>query len=60
MARMGPGRVRGWASALVMTIGEACRSGLSEALAAAIRWAVNRAREDGWSHEKITTHLALA
>jgi len=52
--------VRGWASALVMTIGEACRSGLSETLAATIRWAVERAREDGWSHEKITPHLALA
>jgi hypothetical protein len=60
MARMGPGRVRGWASALVTTIGEACRSTLSETLAATIRWAVERAREDGWTHEKITTHLALA
>jgi hypothetical protein len=60
VARMGQGRVRGWASALVQTIGEACRSTLSETLAATIRWAVERAREDGWSHEKITTHLALA
>jgi len=59
MARMRQGRVRGWASALVTTIGEACRSTLSETLAATIRWAVERARDDGWTHEKITTQLAL-
>ena len=59
MARMAQGRARDWASALVTTIGEACRSALSETLARTIRWVVERAREDGWTHERITAHLAL-
>ncbi len=56
---MRQGRVGEWARGVVTTIGEACRGVLRETLGKTITWAIERAMEDGWSHEKIKSHLAF-
>ena len=60
VAELRQGRAREWARNLLTTVGEACRSVLRETLGKTIAWAVERAGSDGWTHEKIKTHLALA
>jgi hypothetical protein len=59
VAEMKQGRVREWATSMLTTIGEACRAVLRETLGQTLTWAIDRAA-DGWSHEKIKAHLALA
>ncbi|MCA1617136.1 MAG: IS701 family transposase, partial [Acidobacteria bacterium] len=60
VAEMKQGRVREWATSMLTTIGEACRAVLRETLGQTLTWAIDRAMTDGWSHEKIKAHLALA
>jgi hypothetical protein len=60
MAQLRQGRAREWATATLTTIGEACRAVLRETLRKTITWAIDRATQDLWPTERITTHLALA
>jgi hypothetical protein len=60
MAQLGQGRVSAWASETLMTIGEACRAVLREALAQTIRWALERVRLDAWEPARIIAHLNLS
>jgi DDE superfamily endonuclease len=60
MAELRQGRASEWAHRVLTTIGEACRAVLRETLGKTIRWAIERATFDGWSHEQINMHLALA
>ncbi len=60
MSEMKQGRVSEWALTTLTTIGEACRSIQRETFSSTISWVINRALSDGWTHEKIITHLALA
>ncbi len=59
MAQLRQGRVRDWACATLMTIGEACRAVLRDTLGKTITWAIERATLDGWQPERIKAHLAL-
>jgi len=59
VSAMGQGRPHDWALAKLTTIGEACGRVRRENFARTIEWALERAAE-GWTHEKITSHLALA
>jgi hypothetical protein len=60
MVQLRQDRVREWATATLTTIGEACRAVLRETLRKTITWAIDRATQDRWPTERITTHLALA
>jgi hypothetical protein len=60
MAQLRQGRAREWATATLTTIGEACRAVLRETLRKTITWAIDRATQDLWPTQRITTHLALA
>jgi hypothetical protein len=60
MAELRQGRASEWAHRVLTTIGEACRAILRETLGRTISWAIERATADGWSHEQIKAHLALA
>jgi hypothetical protein len=59
MAEMRQGRVSEWARSVLTTIGEACRGVMRETIAKTISWAIEKARCEGWSHEKICAHLGL-
>jgi hypothetical protein len=59
MAQLQQGRAREWAAAKLTTIGEACRAVLRETLGKTLTWALERATQEGWSPERIKTHLAL-
>jgi hypothetical protein len=52
-------RVQGWSTALVATVGDACRGVLRDTLARTIRWAINKVTEHLWSPEKVCATLAL-
>jgi hypothetical protein len=58
--QMRQGRASEWAHVVLTTVGEACRWVLRETLGKTITWAIERATSDGWSHERIKAHLALA
>jgi hypothetical protein len=60
VSQMRQGRASEWAHVVLTTVGEACRWVLRETLGKTITWAIERATSDGWSHEKIKAHLALA
>lgn len=60
MTQLRQGRACEWATATLTTIGEACRAVLRETLRKTITWAIDRAIQDHWQPERITTHLALA
>jgi Transposase DDE domain len=60
MVQLRQGRAREWATTTLMTLGEACRAVLRETLRKTITWAIDRAAQDHWQIERITTHLALA
>jgi hypothetical protein len=60
MAELRQGRASEWAHRVLTTIGEACRAVLRETLGKTISWAIERSTTDGWSHERIKAHLALA
>lgn len=59
MAQLRQGRARAWATATLMTIGEACRAVLRETLGKTISWALERATLDGWQPNRIKVQLAL-
>lgn len=59
IAEMRQGRVSEWARSVLTTIGEACRGVMRETLSKTISWAIEKASSEGWSHEKIYTHLGL-
>ncbi|MFH0938616.1 MAG: hypothetical protein V1899_04955, partial [Planctomycetota bacterium] len=59
VSKMRQGRSHEKALALASTIGEACRKILRETLGRTITWAVDRAVNHCWSHEKICAALAL-
>lgn len=59
MSQLKQGCAREWAVTRLTTIGEACRAVLRETLSQTIGWAMDRSSQ-GWSHEKIYAHLALA
>ena len=52
-------RVQGWSTALVSTVGDACRGVLRDTLARTIRWAIDKVTEHSWSSEKVCATLAL-
>lgn len=60
MMQLRQGRVSGWATETLMTIGEACRAVLCETLGQTISWALERATLDGWEPARIVAHLNLA
>jgi hypothetical protein len=60
MAQLRHCRAYDWATTTLTTIGEACRAVLRETLRKTITWAIDRATQDHWQTERITTHLALA
>jgi hypothetical protein len=60
VAKLRQGRVCEWALNMLTTIGEACRSIKRETLTKTISWVIDRFSLDGWSKDKIYTHLALA
>lgn len=60
MTQLREGRVNGWATEKLMTIGEACRAVLRETLGQTISWALARATLDGWEPARIVAHLNLA
>jgi hypothetical protein len=60
MVQLRHGRACDWATMRLTTIGEACRAVLRETLRKTITWAIDRATQDHWQIERITTHLALA
>lgn len=60
MTQLRQGRVSGWATEKLTTIGEACRAVLHETLGQTISWAVERATLDGWEPARIVAHLNLA
>jgi ribosomal protein S16 len=59
LPQMQGSRVQEWSTALVSTIGDACRAVLRDTLGKTIRWAVGKAQEHAWSSDKICKHLAL-
>lgn len=60
LPQMSGNRARDWSTALVSTVGDACRAVLRDTLAKTIRWVVDKVREHAWSSEKVCTTLALA
>ena len=60
MRELRQGRVNEWAHSLLTTIGEGCRAVMRETLGKTISWAIQKATAEGWTHERIRTHLALA
>lgn len=60
VAKLRQGRACEWALNMLTTIGEACRSIKRETLSKTISWVIDRFSSDGWSKNKIYTHLALA
>jgi hypothetical protein len=59
MTQLRKGRVSGWVTEKLMTIGEACRAVLRETLEQTISWALERATLDGWEPARIVAHLNL-
>jgi hypothetical protein len=59
VAKLRQGRACEWAQNMLTTIGEACRSIKRETLSKTISWVIDRFSLDGWSKDKIYTHLAL-
>jgi hypothetical protein len=59
MTQLRQGRAHEWATTTLTTIGEACRAVLRETLRKTITWAIDRATQDQWQTERITSHLAL-
>jgi len=59
MRELRQGRVNEWAHSLLTTIGEGCRAVMRETLGKTISWAIQKATAEGWTHERIRTHLAL-
>lgn len=60
LPQMSGNRARDWSTALVSTVGDACRAVLRDTLARTIRWVVDKVREHAWSSEKVCATLALA
>ncbi len=60
LPHMSGNRVRDWSTALVSTVGDACRAVLRDTLARTIRWVVDKVREHAWPSEKVCATLALA
>ena len=60
MRELRQGRASEWAHSLLTTIGEGCRAVMRETLGKTISWAIRKATVEGWTHERIRTHLALA
>jgi hypothetical protein len=52
-------RAREWSTAMVQTVGDACRAVLNDTLAKTIRWVVAKVEEHSWSSDRICAHLAL-
>jgi hypothetical protein len=48
-----------WAFQKLMTIGEACRAILREALRKTLTWAMERIGDPYWSQERVIAHLGL-
>lgn len=59
VSEMRQSRAHEWAHKTLTTIGEACRAVLRETLGKTIKWAVDRANLNDWSHERITIALGL-
>ena len=53
-------RVREWSTALVSTVGDACRGVLRDTLRRTIRWVVEKVTEHSWSSEQVCATLALS
>lgn len=49
-----------WAYQKLTTIGEACRAILRETLRTTLTWAMEHARDMGWSTDRVIAHLGLA
>ena len=60
VSQMGQGRASDWALEKLTTIGQACRAVLRETLGKTISWVIERVTSEGWSQERIMTHLAVA
>lgn len=48
-----------WAYRKLSTIGEACRSILTETLRSTLQWAFERVQKYGWAQERVAAHLGL-
>lgn len=59
IASMRQGRAREWAHALLMTVGEACRAVLREALAKTLEWVFERVTRDAWEIDRVKIALSL-
>jgi hypothetical protein len=53
------GRAKGWALHRLMTIGEACRAMLKEALRKTLAWAIEQVTERGLSFDRVIAQLSI-
>lgn len=60
MRQLRQSRASGWALERLTTIGQACLAVLRQTVSQTLTWAIERFHEDGWSCDRIKTHLALA
>jgi DDE superfamily endonuclease len=60
MGELRQGRAREWALHRLMTIGEACRAMVKEALRTTLSWAIEQVTERGISFERVVAQLSIA
>jgi DDE superfamily endonuclease len=60
MVELKQGRAKDWALHRLMTIGEACRAMLKEALRTTLTWAIEQVTERGQSVDRVMAHLRMA
>jgi hypothetical protein len=60
MVELKQGRATDWALHRLMTIGEACRAMLKEALRTTLTWAIEQVTERGQSVDRVMAHLRMA
>jgi hypothetical protein len=59
MHQLRQGRASEWALEHLTTIGQACLAVLRQTVSQTLTWAIERVQLDGWSCERVRTHLAL-
>jgi hypothetical protein len=59
MGELKQGRAREWAFHRLMTIGEACRAMVKEALRTTLSWAIEQVTERGLSFERVVVQLNI-
>jgi hypothetical protein len=59
MRQLRQSRASAWALESLTTIGQACLAVLRQTLSQTLTWAIERIQSDGWSCDRVKTHLAL-